>query len=76
MATVDVAIVGGGIAGLSAAYELRQRGLSVIVLAAASRAGGVVNTEGTDGWGIDGGRAQCSFGSCSAGRCLQPRPEE
>ena len=55
MATVDVAIVGGGIAGLAAAYELRQRGVSVQVLEAASRPGGVVTTERVDGWVIDGG---------------------
>jgi oxygen-dependent protoporphyrinogen oxidase len=55
MATVDVAIVGGGIAGLAAAYELLPRGLSVVVLEASSRAGGVITTERTDGWVIDGG---------------------
>src|SRR6185312_4375678 len=55
MATVDVAIVGGGIAGLTAAYELRQRGLSVVVLEAGSRAGGVITTERSNGWVIDGG---------------------
>lgn len=32
--TCDVAVVGGGLAGLSAALELRQRGLSVTVLEA------------------------------------------
>ena len=52
---VDVAIVGGGIAGLAAAYELHQRGLSVKVLEAASRPGGVIRTERFDGWVIDGG---------------------
>ena len=55
MATVDVAIVGGGIAGLAAAYELGQRGVSVRVLEATSRAGGVITTERVDGWVIDGG---------------------
>jgi oxygen-dependent protoporphyrinogen oxidase len=55
MATVDVAIVGGGIAGLAAAYELRLRGVSVRVLEAASRAGGVIATERVDGWVIDAG---------------------
>jgi oxygen-dependent protoporphyrinogen oxidase len=53
--TVDVAIVGGGIAGLAAAYELRQRGVSVQVLEAGSRPGGVITTERIDGWVIDGG---------------------
>lgn len=54
-ATVDVAIVGAGIAGLAAAYELRKRGVSVQVLEAASRPGGVISTERVDGWIIDGG---------------------
>ena len=51
----DVAVVGGGIAGLAAAYELHQRGLSVRVLDAAERPGGVIKTERFDGWVIDGG---------------------
>jgi oxygen-dependent protoporphyrinogen oxidase len=55
MATVDVAIVGGGIAGLAAAYELHRRGLSVQVLESASRPGGVITTDRFDGWVIDGG---------------------
>ena len=54
-ATVDVAIVGGGIAGLAAAYELRTRGVSVQVLEAGARPGGVITTERVDGWVIDGG---------------------
>lgn len=52
---VDVAIVGGGMAGLSAAWELQQRGLQARVLEASTRAGGVVTTERFDGWVIDGG---------------------
>ena len=52
---VDVAIVGGGISGLAAAYELQQRGLRVRVLEASPRAGGVIATERFDGWVIDGG---------------------
>jgi protoporphyrinogen/coproporphyrinogen III oxidase len=55
MATVDVAIIGGGIAGLAAAYELRQRGIQAVVLEAAPRAGGVIITERVGGWVIDGG---------------------
>ena len=52
---VDVAVVGGGIAGLAAAYELQQRGLSVRLFEAAASLGGVIRTERFDGWVIDGG---------------------
>jgi oxygen-dependent protoporphyrinogen oxidase len=51
----DVAVVGGGISGLAAAYELQRRGLNVCVLEASSRAGGVICTERFDGWVVDGG---------------------
>ena len=52
---VDVAIVGGGIAGLAAAYELSRRGVSFVVLEHAARAGGVIFSEQIDGFTIDGG---------------------
>lgn len=52
---VDVLVVGGGISGLAAAYELQRRGLSVRVLEAAPRPGGVIATERVDGWVVDGG---------------------
>ena len=52
---VDVAIVGGGIAGLAAAYELSRRGISFVVLERAPRAGGVIFSEHIDGFTIDGG---------------------
>jgi oxygen-dependent protoporphyrinogen oxidase len=51
----DVAVVGGGIAGLSAAYELQRRGRRAVVLEAETRPGGVILTERFDGWVIDGG---------------------
>jgi oxygen-dependent protoporphyrinogen oxidase len=52
---VAVAIVGGGIAGLAAAYELRKRGVQARVLEASSRPGGVICTERFDGWAVDAG---------------------
>lgn len=54
-ASVDVAVVGGGIAGLAAAYELHRRGLQVRVLESAPRPGGVILTERFDGWVVDAG---------------------
>ena len=52
---VDAAILGGGISGLTAAYELQRRGVSAHVFEAASRPGGVIRTDRFDGWVIDGG---------------------
>lgn len=51
----DAVVIGGGISGLSAAYELRTRGVAVRVLESRPRAGGVMVTERFDGWVVDGG---------------------
>ena len=48
-------VVGAGIAGLAAAYELRARGTRFRVLEARPRAGGLILTEHTDGFTIDAG---------------------
>lgn len=52
---VDVVVVGGGISGLSAAYELQRRGVTVRLLEASERLGGVIRTERIDDWVIDAG---------------------
>jgi oxygen-dependent protoporphyrinogen oxidase len=54
-ANVDVAIVGGGIAGLAAAFELSRRGVPFVLLERSDRAGGVIISEQIDGYTIDGG---------------------
>jgi oxygen-dependent protoporphyrinogen oxidase len=53
--TVEVAVIGGGITGLAAAFELQQRGIGARLLEASSRLGGVIVTERFDGWVVDGG---------------------
>jgi oxygen-dependent protoporphyrinogen oxidase len=53
--TVDLVIVGAGITGLTAAYELTRRGRSVAVLEAAPRAGGLIRTERAEGFTIEAG---------------------
>ena len=45
-----VAIVGGGIAGLTAAYRLKQRGMRVVVYEATERVGGAIRTERREGY--------------------------
>jgi protoporphyrinogen/coproporphyrinogen III oxidase len=50
-----VIIVGGGVAGLSAAFELHRRAVPFLILEAGSRAGGVVLSEQVDGFTIDAG---------------------
>ena len=46
----SVAIIGGGIAGLTAAYRLKQRGARVVVYEASDRPGGSIRTERRDGY--------------------------
>jgi oxygen-dependent protoporphyrinogen oxidase len=48
-----VAVVGGGLAGLTAAFRLKQQGARVVVYEAADRVGGVVVTERRDGYLAD-----------------------
>lgn len=51
----DIVIIGGGIAGLAAAYELHLRGVPFLLLEAANRPGGVILTDRVDGFTIDAG---------------------
>jgi oxygen-dependent protoporphyrinogen oxidase len=51
----DAVIVGGGIAGLSAAYELQQRGVDFVLLESAASPGGVILSEEIDGFTVDAG---------------------
>jgi oxygen-dependent protoporphyrinogen oxidase len=48
-------VVGGGIAGLAAAYEAARRGAEVTVLEASARPGGLIGTEHADGFTIETG---------------------
>ena len=57
---LDVAVVGAGIAGLTAAWELSRAGLDVRVYEAAPRVGGRMATVRRDGWAIDTGAEQIS----------------
>ncbi|MDR1989150.1 MAG: protoporphyrinogen oxidase [Acidobacteriaceae bacterium] len=50
-----VIIVGGGIAGLAAAYELHRESVPFLLLEAGTRVGGVILSERVDGFVFDGG---------------------
>lgn len=50
-----VIIVGGGITGLVAAWELQQQGIDYTLLEASNRLGGKIITERTDGFIIEAG---------------------
>lgn len=55
MHAYDAVIVGAGISGLSAAYELNARGVRTLALEARPRAGGVILTERVEEFVIDAG---------------------
>lgn len=52
---MDVAVIGAGVSGLAAAYELRQRNRSFLAFERSSRAGGVVQTEHAGAFVLDAG---------------------
>ena len=51
----QILVLGGGIAGLAAAYELHQLKIPFTLLEAGPRVGGVIFSEPVDGFNIDGG---------------------
>ena len=55
MTETPIAIVGGGIAGLAAAYELASRGVPFQLFERSSRLGGIIRTEHVDGFVIEAG---------------------
>lgn len=52
---MNVAVLGGGVTGLTAAYRLARTGHRVRLLEAGPRVGGSVRTESTDGWLVEAG---------------------
>ena len=50
-----VGVIGAGIAGLAAAYQLQRKGVSVHVFEASDRTGGVIRSERTDGFLVEHG---------------------
>ncbi|HEX3730554.1 MAG TPA: protoporphyrinogen oxidase [Opitutaceae bacterium] len=50
-----IAVLGGGIAGLSAAFRLARMGHSVRLFEQSNRLGGAIRTEAEDGWLIEAG---------------------
>ena len=55
MTNTTVAIIGGGITGLSAAYTLEKLGTPWVLVDAAPALGGVIRTEARDGFLLEGG---------------------
>jgi oxygen-dependent protoporphyrinogen oxidase len=51
----SVVIIGGGITGLAAAWELQQQGIAYTLLESSERLGGKIVTERVDGFIIEGG---------------------
>jgi len=52
---MNVAVLGGGVTGLTAAWRLAAAGHTVRVLEASPRVGGSVRTESADGWIVEAG---------------------
>jgi oxygen-dependent protoporphyrinogen oxidase len=65
-----VAIVGAGVAGLTAAWHLKRRGVRVVVYEASDRTGGVILTERRDGYLAELGPNSLTAGGGAAAELL------
>ena len=72
MSTAPVVVVGGGIAGLTAALELAEAGVAVTVVEAADRFGGKIATNRVDGLVVEAG-ADSFLSTKPAGLALAER---
>jgi oxygen-dependent protoporphyrinogen oxidase len=65
-----VAVVGAGVAGLTAAYRLKRRGYRVVVYEASERAGGVIRTERREGYLAELGPNSIAAGNATLAELL------
>ncbi|PSQ79089.1 MAG: protoporphyrinogen oxidase, partial [Bacteroidetes bacterium QH_6_63_17] len=65
-----VGVIGAGIAGLAAAYRLHRAGVSVRVLEATDRTGGVIRSESTEGFLVEHGPNSIRAGSVELERLI------
>jgi oxygen-dependent protoporphyrinogen oxidase len=68
---LDVAVVGGGISGLTAAFHLARGGRRVAVLEAAERVGGSIDTWTDGAWRFEMGPNTVVENDASAGRLIR-----
>lgn len=63
---LDVAVIGGGVSGMAAAYSLRSRGHSVVVLERQARVGGNAVSERCQGFLMEHGPSTVNAGAAAA----------
>ncbi|MDQ3753080.1 MAG: protoporphyrinogen oxidase [Actinomycetota bacterium] len=64
-----VAVVGGGVTGLTAAWTLAKSGVEVVVLEAGDRLGGVIRTDHLDGVPVEAGPDAFLAGDAATSLC-------
>ena len=71
---IRVVVIGGGISGLSAAYDLTRAGIDCTILEKQTRVGGVIETRVTDGCTLESGPDSFLSAKPAALALTAPRP--